>query len=186
MHPIKAGITHTKSQASPRWTPYVLCLPIMYGLPWFNQGKSGVSQREREREGEPRERLMTVIKCDVSKNGYQKFGAEFTLVIPPPPPPFLASIFFSRRNRVEISFAPEIWISSIWIFPRIFNSSESPRFHFHGEDEDEGWEDSFGSLDFSRRVNRHRFELYLTRDYLTSFHGCHGLSNRRCPTLSPS
>lgn len=41
----------------------------MYGLPWFNQAKSG-SQRERKRGS--LERLMTVIKCDVSKNGYQK------------------------------------------------------------------------------------------------------------------
>lgn len=43
------------------------------------------------------ERLMTVIKCDVSKNGYQKFGRGFTLVIPPPSPPFL-DLYFSHEN----------------------------------------------------------------------------------------
>lgn len=47
------------------------------------------------------ERLMTVIKCDVSKNGYQKFGRGFTLVIPPPP--FL-DLYFSHENIRNLNF----------------------------------------------------------------------------------
>lgn len=96
----------------------LLCM-VYRGLTRVN-----LAQPEKEREGEPRERLMTVIKCDVSKNGYQKFGAEFTLVIPPPPPSLL-DIFLPDVTGLKYHSLPPP--PEIWIFPRIFNSSKSPR-----------------------------------------------------------
>ena len=61
------------------------------------RGLTRVNLVARERGRGSLERLMTVIKCDVSKNGYQKFGRGFTLVIPPPSPPFL-DLYFSHEN----------------------------------------------------------------------------------------
>lgn len=111
----------------------LLCM-VYRGLTRVN-----LAQPEKEREGEPRERLMTVIKCDVSKNGYQKFGAEFTLVIPPPPPSLL-DIFLPDVTGLKYHSLP----------PPPWNLNFSPNFQFEqvtsGE---EGWEDRFSSLDFS-------------------------------------
>lgn len=79
-----------------------------------------LAQPEKEREGEPRERLMTVIKCDVSKNGYQKFGAEFTLVIPPPPPSLL-DIFLPDITGLKYHSPPP---------PNFLDLNFSPNFQF--------------------------------------------------------
>lgn len=135
------------------------------------RGLTRVNLAQKEREGEPRERLMTVIKCDVSKNGYQKFGAEFTLVIPPPPPSLL-----------DI-FLPDVTGLKYHSLPPPLKSEFFPEFSIRASHLGGGGVRRQVQLSrfLMNRVNRHRFELYLTRDYLTSFHGCHGLSNRRCP-----
>lgn len=59
-------------------------------------------------------RLMTVIKCDVSRNGYQKLRAEFTLVISAVPRRIASTrdIFLTMRATAgNVSPVHEIRIS---------------------------------------------------------------------------
>lgn len=78
--------------------------------------------REREREGASRD-LWPWLSVMYRRMDIKSWKG-FTLVIPPPPPPpvFLDMNFSHETLGVEISPAPEIWISAIWISPpKIFN-----------------------------------------------------------------
>ena len=52
---------------------------------------------------------MTVIKCDVSRNGYQKFGAEFILVISRVESRGRFSRYFSHGANCWNAF-PRVWM----------------------------------------------------------------------------
>lgn len=67
---------------------------------------------------------MTVIKCDVSRNGYEKFGAEFTLVISAVPRRIASTrdIFLTMRATAgNVSSVHEIRISDDPTFSAIFD-----------------------------------------------------------------
>lgn len=65
-----------------------------------------------------------MIKCDVSRNGYEKFGAEFTLVISAVPRRIASTrdIFLTMRATAgNISSVHEIRISDDPTFSAIFD-----------------------------------------------------------------
>lgn len=65
-----------------------------------------------------------MIKCDVSRNGYEKFGAEFTLVISAVPRRIASTrdIFLTMRATAgNVSSVHEIRISDDPTFSAIFD-----------------------------------------------------------------